>query len=230
MLTADRKARGDEVLNLCFHGIGTPGRPMEPDEELYWVTESQFTGLLDVIAEFPRVRITFDDGNKSDAAIALPELRSRNLAATFFVIAGRLDEPGSLSSADVRDLADGGMTVGSHGMRHRPWRSVDDDELHEELTDAAEAIARASGRPVHEVACPFGDYDRRVLTAVRRSGFRHVYTVDGGPARRTAWLQSRYTIRAGETPAGIERRMRAPGGGAVTAAVRKGKALVKQWR
>jgi peptidoglycan/xylan/chitin deacetylase (PgdA/CDA1 family) len=230
MLAAYRKARGDEVLNLCFHGIGTPGRPLEPDEELYWVPESRFTDLLEVIAQFPQVRISFDDGNKSDAAIALPELKSRDLTATFFVIADRLDQPGSLSSEDVRSLVDGGMTVGSHGMRHRPWRSVNDHELNEELVGAAEAIAQVSGRPVREVACPFGSYDRRVLAAIRRSGFHHVYTVDGGPARSNAWLQSRYTVHVGDTPADIERRMTAPRGAAVTAAVRKGKALVKQWR
>jgi peptidoglycan/xylan/chitin deacetylase (PgdA/CDA1 family) len=207
-----------------------PGRPLEPDEELYWVPETRFTDLLAVIATFPQVRITFDDGNKSDAAIALPELRSRNLTATFFVIADRLDRPGSLSSADVRSLVDGGMTIGSHGMRHRPWRSVDDDDLHEELVGAAEAIAKVSGRPVHEVACPFGSYDRRVLSAIRRCGFHHVYTVDGGPARSNAWLQPRYTIQIGDTPADIERRVHAPRGGAVTTMVRKGKALVKQWR
>jgi peptidoglycan/xylan/chitin deacetylase (PgdA/CDA1 family) len=194
------------------------------------VPESRFTDLLEVIAQFPQVRITFDDGNKSDATIALPELKSRDLTATFFVIADRLDQPGSLSSADVRSLVDGGMTVGSHGMRHRPWRSVNDHELNEELVGAAEVIAEVSGRPVRDVACPFGSYDRRVLAAIRRSGFHHVYTVDGGPARSDAWLQSRYTVQTGDTPADIERRVTAPRGGAVTAAVRKGKALVKQWR
>jgi peptidoglycan/xylan/chitin deacetylase (PgdA/CDA1 family) len=223
-------SRDDEVLNLCFHGIGTPGRELEPDEELYWVEEAQFEDLLEVIGRYPSVRITFDDGNASDAALALPALQRRDLTATFFIISGRLDQPGSLASAEVRSLVQGGMTVGSHGMWHRPWQSVSDEELQEELVDAADAIADAAGQPVHEVACPFGSYDRRVLGAIRHRGFLRVYTVDGGPARSGAWLQSRYTVRADDSPADIERRARSPRGGTFPAAVRTAKSLVKRWR
>src|SRR5215469_14150684 len=211
------RGSGSEVLNLCFHGIGSPGRALEPDEELYWVGEAQFENLLDVIGRYPSVRITFDDSNASDAALALPALRRRRLKATFFIISGRLDHPGSLTSAEVRSLAQEGMTVGSHGMRHLPWRSLDDADLQEELGGAADVIAEAAGQPVHQVACPFGSYDRRVLSAIRHHGFSRVYTVDGGPARSDAWLQSRYTVRADDTPAGIERLARSPHGNALPA-------------
>lgn len=229
-MTKKRGTRGEEVLNLCFHGIGTPGRPLEPDEEHYWVQEAQFDDLLAVVARHPSVRITFDDGNASDSALALPALRRHKLTARFFVVSDRLDQPGSLTSGDVRALVREGMTVGSHGKRHIPWRSAGDAELHEELAGSADAIASAAGRPVSEVACPFGSYDRRVLRAIRRCGFERVYTVDGGSARSGAWLQSRYTVRAIDTPADIERRARSPRGGALPAAVRSGKSLVKQWR
>ncbi len=222
--------KGTEVFNLCFHGIGTPGRPLEPDEENFWITEEQFDELLGVIAKYPAARITFDDGNASDAAIAFPSLRKHDLTATFFVISDRLDQPGSLTSADVRCMVGGGMKIGSHGKAHRPWRSVDDTELRGELVDAAEVIAVASGRPVRDVACPFGDYDRRVLAAIRRYGFDRVYTVDGGAVRSDAWLQPRYTVRVEDTPSDIERRARAPRGGAVESAVRTGKSMVKRWR
>lgn len=225
-----RGGQGAEILNLCFHGIGTPGRPLEPDEDLYWVKEEQFTELLDVISRYPSVRVTFDDGNASDAAIALPALRRHNLTAKFFVVADRIDQPGSVSSADIRELVSGGMVVGSHGLRHRPWRSVYGDELHQELAVAASTIAGVSGQPVTEVACPFGSYDRRVLAAIRSAGFRRVYTVDGGSARSQAWIQPRYTVRAADTPADIERRARSPHPHPLAATVRAGKSAVKRWR
>jgi peptidoglycan/xylan/chitin deacetylase (PgdA/CDA1 family) len=222
--------KGTKILNICLHGIGMPTRPLESDEEKFWITEVQFADLLEVITRYPSIRITFDDGNASDAAIALPHLREHNLTATFFVIAERLDQPGSLTSADVRRLVDGGMRVGSHGMAHLPWRSLDDSGLRRELVDAADAITAAAGQPVREVACPFGDYDRGVLAALRRCGFDRVYTVDGGLAHSGAWLQSRYTVRADDTPDSIERRVRSPRDGIVTAAVRAGKSMVKRWR
>jgi peptidoglycan/xylan/chitin deacetylase (PgdA/CDA1 family) len=222
--------RADLVLNLCFHGIGTPRRTLEPDEDLIWVDQAQFEELLDVIDRYPSARLTFDDSNASDAALALPALRRRSLKATFFVISGRLDQPGSLTTRDVRTLVREGMTIGSHGVRHVPWRGVDDRELHSELVESAKVIASAAGQPVRQVAFPFGSYDRRVLSAVRGHGFSRAYTVDGGPARRDAWLQSRYTVRAADTPADIERLARSPGLGAVPGTVRAAKSLVKRWR
>ena len=144
MVANMRGGRGDEILNLCFHGIGAPGRALEPDEDLYWVRAEQFEEFLEVIGRYPSVRITFDDGNASDVEYALPALRRHNLTAAFFIISGRLDQPGSLAAAEVRSLVQAGMTVGSHGMRHTPWRSVDDQELHEELAGAADVIAKAS--------------------------------------------------------------------------------------
>jgi peptidoglycan/xylan/chitin deacetylase (PgdA/CDA1 family) len=227
----ERQKESNRILNLCFHGIGTPRRELEPDEDLIWIQEEQFSKILDVIANFPDVRITFDDGNASDAAIALPALRKRDLTASFFIIYQRIDEPGSLSSEDVRSLVSEGMTIGTHGMRHRHWRIVYGDELREELVEAAGAIAGVSGRPVREAACPFGSYDRRVLRALKQTAhFDRVYTVDGGAASRGAWLQSRYTVRATDTPADIERLALAPHGNAVTATVRASKSLVKRWR
>lgn len=229
--TAQRRdSRAIEVLNLCFHGIGIPGRELEPDEENFWIEPAQFEEILDVIVRYPSVHITFDDGNMSDMELAFPELKRRKLTATFFVLAGRLGQPGSLAAADVRGLASAGMTIGSHGMRHRPWRAASAPELHEELTGAQEVIARASGQSVCEVACPFGSYDRRVLSAIRRCGFSRVYTVDGGPARSDAWLQSRYTVRTDDTAADIERKAQSPREKGLSHAAQASKLLVKRWR
>jgi peptidoglycan/xylan/chitin deacetylase (PgdA/CDA1 family) len=223
--------RDDIVINLCFHGIGEPGRPLEPDEDQYWIEPAQFDELLPVIRNDPRMRITFDDGNESDVSYALPSLMRQALRGAFFVVAGRLDQPGSLSRAQLHELHRAGMSVGSHGLEHRPWRRVSDQDLEAEIGDAAEIIAATVGQPVREVACPFGSYDRRVLTAIRRHSFDRVYTVDGGAAARPgAWLQSRYTIRKRDVPADIERLRRAPQGSGVEPAVRAVKSLAKRLR
>ena len=128
-----RPARAPTVVNLCFHGIGTPGRELEPDEAQYWVGEAQFDELLEVVRRQPSLRVTFDDGNASDVGIALPALRRAGLEASFFLIAGRLGQRGSVDLDGVRELARAGMTVGNHGLRHRPWRSLDANGEREEL-------------------------------------------------------------------------------------------------
>jgi peptidoglycan/xylan/chitin deacetylase (PgdA/CDA1 family) len=217
--------RAPTVVNLCFHGIGTPERELEPDEERYWVEVEQFEELLEVVRRHPSLRLTFDDGNASDAEIALPALERAGLTGSFFVVAGRMGQRGSLRDDQVRELAEAGMTIGNHGLRHRSWRSLGAEALDEELDQARASIADAAGRPVDEASCPFGEYDRRVLRSLRQRGFRRVYTVDEGPARADAWLQARHTIRATDTPVTVERLA-----GSRSSVVQSLRSAVKRWR
>ena len=83
---------------LSLHGIGAPHHGVTEDERFYWLGREAFVGLLQTIvvtregSDLPVV-ITFDDGNQSDASIALPELVKRNLKAIFFVVGGRIGLP-----------------------------------------------------------------------------------------------------------------------------------------
>ena len=187
------------MINLGFHGIGAPERGLEPDEDQYWIDAPRFEELLDTALELPEVRLTFDDGNTSDLSVALPMLVERGLTASFFVIAGWLGQPGSLAADDVRALAEAGMTIGTHGMQHRSWRSLDEEGYREELDEAREVLEAAAGARIDEAACPYGAYDRRALRALKRREFRRVYTVDRRTAGPDDWLQARYVIRHSDT-------------------------------
>jgi len=78
---------------------------------------------------------------------------------------------------------------------------------------------------VNEASFPFGQYDRAALRAVRSAGFSRAYTVDGGPARPGAWLQSRHTITGAETAASLEDVVRAARGLRQTVS-----STLKRWR
>ncbi|MEH1125117.1 polysaccharide deacetylase family protein [Micromonospora sp. CPCC 206061] len=219
----------DSVVNVCFHGVGTPRRELEPGEAVYWVDVDRFRRILDEVATWPSVRISFDDGNASDVEIGLPELAERGLAADFFVVAGRLDQPGSVGVDHVRELRHRGMEIGTHGMWHRSWRGLSATESHEELVAARDRLAEVAGQPVVTAALPLGQYDRTVLAALRRSGYRRVFTSDRRTARRGSWLQPRYSVRQHDTPENLRaeilsgpplaRRLRATAAG-----------VVKRWR
>jgi peptidoglycan/xylan/chitin deacetylase (PgdA/CDA1 family) len=200
----------DRVINILFHGVGTPQRELEPDEEHYWVSEDRFRRILDELAAISRVRISFDDGNRSDVEIALPALLERRLRADFFVLAGRLGVNGSLDEDAVRELVRQGMHIGSHGMRHRPWSQLDRHTRHDELVTARERISAIVGADVDTAACPFGRYNRRALTDLRRLGYRRVFTSDRRPARPNAWLQARYSVRATDTVATVRQMVFGP--------------------
>jgi peptidoglycan/xylan/chitin deacetylase (PgdA/CDA1 family) len=196
-------------VNVCFHGIGTPQRELEDGEARYWIPEDTFHRIADDLVGRD-VAISFDDGNLSDLEIGLPALQQRGLTATFFVLAGRLDDPGSLQPEHVKALADAGMTIGTHGMRHIPWRGLDDATQHAELVEARDRLRAAAGTPVDDAALPLGRYDRRLISALRRQGYRTVFTSDRRWARPDAWLQPRFSARSEDTPESFRRDVLTP--------------------
>ena len=183
--------------------------------------------MLDAVAEHDDIRLTFDDGNASDYAVALTELLARGLRATFFVVAGRIDQPHFLTSAAIRELLDAGMDVQSHGMQHRVWRGLDAARLDMELVRARAVIEDVVARPVDEVAIPYCLYDRRVLRALRKADYRHVFTCDGGPADPGAWLQARSQISSGDDGRKVDEIVSPPLLSRLTIAMKK---PVKRWR
>lgn len=192
-----------EIINICFHGIGTPGRELEVGESAYWITADMFERMLDEIATWPNVRLSFDDGNASDIEIGLPALRARALDATFFVLAGRLESPGSLDADAVRELRRQGMDIGSHGMDHRSWRAMDSATRDRELVEARHRLAELNGAPIRAAALPLGQYDRRLLRDLRALGYGAVHTSDRKVARQGQWMQPRFSVRSGDTPASL---------------------------
>lgn len=191
------------TINLCFHGIGVCPAEREPGGARYWVPRDVFLRILDEARERADVRISFDDGNASDIQIALPALAERGLHATFFALAGRLDEPASLAPSDLRELRAAGMGIGSHGWSHIPWRGLTVGDQKRELVDARAALSEASGGPIHEAALPLGRYDRNALRRLRALNYRVIFSSDRFPARSSAWLQPRYSVTAGDTVATV---------------------------
>ncbi len=187
---------------LTFHGLGAPPRPLDDGEDDVWLPAEWFAAIVEALGRgdstrADATRITFDDGNRSDLELALPVLTAHGRTATFFVLAGKLDQPGYLTRADVTTLADAGMTIGSHGLMHAAWSELAPTELTREVAVSKSLLRECTGREIAEAACPFGLYNRRVLGALRDEGYTRVYTSDGGPARADAWLAPRTTIARG---------------------------------
>jgi peptidoglycan/xylan/chitin deacetylase (PgdA/CDA1 family) len=186
-------------LVLTVHGIGSPHQCVTSDERFHWISHQAFNSLVRTIvatretSNLP-VAITFDDGNESDALIALPELAKHNLKAIFFVISGRIGLPHYLDKVALRDLVSAEMEIGSHGMHHSDWRKLNAMTLHVELDASRRRIEDVCGKSVTKVGIPFGSYDRHVLKQLRAEHLECVYTSDGGLAQSHAWLKPRHTI------------------------------------
>ena len=198
-MTAPRLPVGRR-LGICFHGIGPRRRELESEEAGYWVSRDQFLAILDELVQWSAIDVSFDDGNASDVEIALPALRDRGIRGTFYALAGRLDQAGSLGAEDLRTLTAAGMEVGTHGWSHVPWTSLDAATLRREVSEARWLLAGAVGRPVTNAALPLGRYDGRVLRALRKEAYERISTSDRTLARPGAWLAPRFSVYANDSP------------------------------
>lgn len=210
---------------ITFHGIGRPRGPRASWP--YWVSHSSFLRLLDEIAEesSAAVEITFDDGFSSDAELAMPALLARGLTASFFVSVGMLDKPGYLTSSQVSELAKQGMTIGVHGWEHRSWRHLADGELSKELFESRDSLRPLLGKDPLVYACPFGQFDQRVLYWLRKAGAEVVFTSDAFTPLWCGWIRPRFTMTENNLYWDRRSWMRSVGG-----VIQRVKSECKKWR
>jgi peptidoglycan/xylan/chitin deacetylase (PgdA/CDA1 family) len=188
------------TVHLCFHGVGRIAHEREPGEARYWVGVDVFLRILDLLPGRNEVSLSFDDGNRSDVDTALPALAERGLTATFFPLAGRLQDAASVGRDDLRQLRAQGMLIGTHGWQHTPWRGLDDADARRELIDARTVLEAAAGARITQAALPLGRYDRQLLGRLTDAGYERVFTSDRFRAGENSWLQPRYSVTASDTP------------------------------
>ncbi len=95
-----------------------------------------------------------------------------------------------MSSAQVRALADAGMEIGGHTVRHPILTELPDEQALAEIREGRERLQHIIGRDVEVFAYPNGgpdrDYDQRHVAMVRALGFRAAVSTATGVAARDA--------------------------------------------
>ncbi|MFF6780021.1 polysaccharide deacetylase family protein [Streptomyces sp. NPDC012510] len=173
--------------------------PERLEQQLAWLCRHRLRGvsLRELVAARARgkgrrlVGLTFDDGYADFLANALPALRHWNCGATLFVLPARLggvnawDPLGPrkpLISADgVRQAADAGVEIGSHGLTHVDLTRADDATLTAEVAGSRALLTELIGAPVDGFCYPYGTIDRRAVAAVREAGYTYACAIDPGP-------------------------------------------------
>jgi peptidoglycan/xylan/chitin deacetylase (PgdA/CDA1 family) len=133
-----------------------------------------------------KVAVTFDDGFRSFADVALPELDARRIPSALFVATewsrhaeGQTEPdrwPVPLTPAEVAALP-ASVEIGSHSRNHARLPSLDDASLHDELQMSREDLAGSSGRTIRYHAFPYGEHDQRVDLAARAAGYERCYGI-----------------------------------------------------
>jgi peptidoglycan/xylan/chitin deacetylase (PgdA/CDA1 family) len=195
---------------LAYHRIDRGGGGMS-------VSPQAFIGHLDWLDEHgievvpleafsadaggrPRVALTFDDGYRSVADVAWPELRDRRFPATLYVVSRTLRSgrrfswdasipPGDaalIGRSALLDLAADGLSIGSHTRTHVYLPSVDPDRVRDEVGGSREELEDELGQPVTSFSYPQGGWNSSIRSLVARAGYETAVTMDRGANRPVA--------------------------------------------
>ena len=136
------------------------------------------------------VAITFDDGLESVLENALPEMESRKIPSTMFIVVQSLgdfpcwipDGPRSdatqkvMSIEQLRHLSSDLVTVGSHTLTHPNLRRVDQAQARREISDSRAELQRILNMDVSLFSFPYGEFNSRLIQLCRDAGYERVFT------------------------------------------------------
>jgi peptidoglycan/xylan/chitin deacetylase (PgdA/CDA1 family) len=180
LVACTRQRPAVPILN--YHAVGPGG-----DE--FTVGQVAFAEQLDAIVQAglrtvslrsvaeggdPRgaIVLTFDDGTEDALTRVLPELRKRDMRATFFIATGFVGKPGYLTWDGVRALAAAGMEIGSHTVTHAHLADLPDAQVRQELVASRTELEARLGAPVVLLAYPYNSVRARIVRAAETAGYR----------------------------------------------------------
>ena len=143
------------------------------------------------------VVLSFDDGYAAFIQEALPVLRRYGFPAVLYAISQYLGKradwfakepnrpvPRLLSGAQLREIRQAGIRIGSHSAHHVRLGEVDDRTKWRELADSKAALEDLLGEAVPHLCYPFGSFDQTVLQMAQEIGYRSALTCLRGAATR----------------------------------------------
>jgi peptidoglycan/xylan/chitin deacetylase (PgdA/CDA1 family) len=138
------------------------------------ICSGAYVYYTDVIARFPPrgiISITFDDGAISQYNTAFPLMRQYGLRGTVYVLPGLNMSPDGrkqMTFQEMRDLADAGWEIGSHGLNHNPLTNLSLKDVTEEVF-LSKQILEQEGFQAQSFAYPFGAVNKNIVEVVRKS-------------------------------------------------------------
>ena len=128
------------------------------------------------------VALTFDDGFKDFIRNVFPILKEKGYPASVFVstgyVGGVFKQKECLSWSDIRQLADGGIEIGSHTVTHPKLHGMPEAEIESEIRTSKRELEEKIGRVVDTFSYPFAfpqedsAYIGRLRGILLRNGYR----------------------------------------------------------
>jgi len=134
-----------------------------------------FDCLPDTLLE-KSVVVSFDDGDISNYTVAYFALLEVGYRGEFYITTDRIGHAGSMSKNQIRDMADNGMSIQSHGVTHKFLSDLKYDDLYRELYESKDILEQITGKSVNVLALPGGRGNSRVVKLALELGYKIICT------------------------------------------------------
>ncbi len=132
--------------------------------------------------QFPEkaVVISFDDGALCQLQYGIPILEKYNFSAIFYLPVLKLNKPKRMNDAQIHELIQTGMEIGSHSMSHGDFRLLNENEVDTELSESKKYLEDLSGQSITHFSYPYGYGYKNNARKLRKNGYQTAVTVDRG--------------------------------------------------
>lgn len=154
----------------------------------HWKTESEKE--LAMIQWIERIK-TLPDGEKSTLIQRLPGLL--NVAIPEGVLSRLF-----LTWAQVCELIDNGIEIGSHTVSHPILTRISLDQVKTELSESKKLIEKETGQVIEAFAYPNGqesDFNKQIITEVKITGYKLGFTLLNGSNPYTQIRNEPFTLK-----------------------------------
>jgi peptidoglycan/xylan/chitin deacetylase (PgdA/CDA1 family) len=112
--------------------------------------------------------LTFDDGVSNQYTTAYPILKKYGLTGVFYIISQR----SGINQAQIKEMADGGMDVGSHSAHHPDLTKITDSTtLSSEIISSKYTIQSTINKTVYSFCYPGCGWNSQTLSYVSDAGY-----------------------------------------------------------
>jgi peptidoglycan/xylan/chitin deacetylase (PgdA/CDA1 family) len=168
---------------LLLHGVvkKTPTRWTE-------INQSNLCYILDFLLERglsynyighngdkEKIMISFDDGLISDYSIVFPEVSSRELCASFFIVPSWVGKKGYMDWSMIREMFDSGLKIGSHSFSHQKFNILKEKEIRIEMDYSKKILEDKLGAEIKIFAYPYGLFTKESNNIALEVGYKRIY-------------------------------------------------------
>ena len=153
--------------------------------------------------------LSFDDGYRSMYTEVWPRLKAKNMTGVFYIITSFIGRDTNLTEDMIREMAAGGMEIGSHSVNHLDMSTLSSAQLDSELQDSKGVLEQLTGQPVVSFCYPSGSYGDLAREAVARAGYTTAVTTAYGIAAHgeNPYTLSRIRISLGDNGQSLQSKL-----------------------